>query len=156
MNAPRVVYEASFDLTPKRPAPTLRDIRRIQADIVASGNTIDLTANTFHHFADGVYGRELRIPAGVAVVGKMHRHSTLNVLAAGELAVTTPDGPRVLKAPAVFVSPAGAKKLGIAITDCVFLNVHASRETDLARLEAELIVPDDEELTIAGEVKCLG
>lgn len=144
------------DILPLSGAPSLRDIRRLQENILASGNAVDLEANTFHHFADGVYGRELRIPAGVAVIGKMHRHSTLNILAAGELAVTTPNGPQVLKAPAIFVSPAGAKKLGVAITDCVFLNVHASHETDLARLEADLIVPDDEELMIAGEAKCLG
>lgn len=135
-------------------SPSLAEIQRIQSDMLASEGAIDLTENTFHHFAHGVYGRELRIPAGVALVGKMHRHSTLNVLAAGQLAVTTPDGPRVLTAPAIFVSPAGCKKLGVALTDCVFLNVHASHETDLEKLEAELIEP--EELTIAGEVKCLG
>ena len=144
------------DILPLPGTPSLQDVQRLQADMLASENTVDLSGHTFHHFADGVYGRELRIPAGVAVIGKMHRHSTLNVLAAGELAVTTPDGPQVLKAPAVFVSPAGAKKLGVAITDCVFLNVHASRETDLDKLEAELIVPADDELMIAGEMKCLG
>jgi hypothetical protein len=122
--------------------------------MLASDDAVNLDDCTAHHFADGVYGRELRIPAGVALVGKMHRHSTLNVLAAGLLAVTTPDGPKVLTAPAIFVSPAGSKKLGYAITDCVFLNVHASKETDLDRLEAELIEP--EQPTLLGETKCLG
>lgn len=135
-------------------SPSLAEIQRIQADMLASGCAIDLADHTFHHFADGVYGRELRIPAGVALIGKMHKHSTLNVLASGQLAVTTPNGPQLLTAPAIFVSPAGCKKLGVAITDCVFLNVHASQETDLERLEAELIEP--EELALPGEVKCLG
>lgn len=136
--------------------PPVAQLQALQSAMRASENAIDLTDHTFHHFADGVYCRELRIPAGVAVIGKMHRHSTLNVLAAGELAVTTPDGPQVLKAPAIFVSPAGAKKLGVAITDCVFLNVHASHATDLDALEAELIVPECEELTFAGDQPCLG
>lgn len=127
-------------------SPDIHEIRRIQDAMLHSGNTVDLTDQTFHHFAHGVYGRELHIPAGVGLVGKMHRYSTLNILAKGEIAVTTPDGPKVLTAPAVFVSPAGTKKVGIAITDCVFLNVHASTETDLDRLEAELIVPDELEL----------
>jgi hypothetical protein len=130
------------------------DMLALKSAMLASADAVDLTDHTSHHFAHGVYGRELRIPAGVAVMGKVHRHSTLNVLASGELAVTTPDGPQVLKAPAIFVSPAGTRKLGFAITDCVFLNVHASQETDLDKLESELIVPD--ELTIAGEAKCLG
>jgi hypothetical protein len=135
--------------------PTLAEIQRLQADMLASGDAIDLTDHTFHHFAEGVYGRELRIPAGIAVIGKMHRHSTLNVLAAGQLAVTTPDGPQILEAPAIFVSPPGCKKLGIALTDCVFLNVHASRETDLGKLEAELIVPETPAIE-AEETPCLG
>lgn len=135
-------------------APTREDIQRIQALMLASDSVIDLSENTFHHFAEGVYGRELRIPAGVALIGKIHKHSTLNVLAAGEIAVSTPDGPKVLTAPAIFVSPAGCKKIGFAITDCVFLNVHASHETDLDKLEAELIEP--EELALTGDTKWLG
>src|SRR6185312_6278354 len=135
-------------------SPSLAEIQRIQSDMLASDGAIDLTENTFHHFADGVYGRELRIPAGVALIGKMHKHSTLNILASGQLAVTTPDGPKLLDAPAIFVSPAGCKKLGVAITDCVFLNVHASHETDLEKLEAELIEP--EELAFPGDRECLG
>jgi hypothetical protein len=142
-------------MAPIMTVTTLEEIQRIQADMLASDAVVDLTDNTFHHFAEGVYGRELRIPAGIAVVGKMHRHSTLNVLAAGQLAVTTPDGPKVLEAPAIFVSPAGCKKLGIALTDCVFLNVHASRETDLDKLEAELIIPETPAIE-AEETPCLG
>lgn len=134
--------------------PTLDEIQRIQAAMLASGEAVDLTDHTFHHFAEGVYGRELRIPAGIAVIGKMHRYSTLNVLAAGQLAVTTPDGPQILEAPAIFVSPPGCKKLGVALTDCVFLNVHASHETDLEKLEAELIIPETPAIT--EETPCLG
>lgn len=153
MNSPMTIFDVSFDLTPK--SPSLPEAQAIQAAMLSSGHALDLTGNTRHHFAQGVYGRELRIPAGVAVVGKTHRHSTLNVLASGELAVTTPDGPKVLKAPAIFVSPAGAKKIGVAVTDCVFLNVHASQQTDLALLEAELIEP--ETTAIAQEdLPCLG
>lgn len=137
-------------------SPPVAQLVALQSAMRASANAVDLADHTFHHFADGVYCRELRIPAGVAVIGKMHRYSTLNVLAAGELAVTTPDGPQVLKAPAIFVSPAGAKKLGVAITDCVFLNVHASHETDLDALETELIVPECEEPNFAGDQPCLG
>lgn len=135
-------------------SPSHEEIHRIKEVMLASDGAIDLSDHTFHHFADGVYGRELRIPAGVALVGKMHRYSTLNILAEGELAVTTPDGPKIIKSPSIFVSPPGTEKIGYAITDCVFLNVHASKETDLEKLEKELIVPD--ELSIGGGSKCLG
>lgn len=151
--APTQFFCRSFDLTPRNPG--LAELQSMQAAMIASDGALDLTDNTHHHFAEGVYGRELRIPAGVALIGKIHRHSTLNVLAEGELAVTTAEGPKVLKAPAIFVSPAGAKKLGVAITDCVFLNVHASKETDLALLEAELIEPETPAIEHE-ETPCLG
>lgn len=95
-----------------------------------------------HHFAEGVYGREMFIPAGTVISGKIHRFSTLNILAQGEIEVTTPEGVRRLCAPSVFVSPAGGKKIGFAVTDVVWINVHASRITDLAALEEKFIIPE--------------
>lgn len=96
-----------------------------------------------HHFADGVYGREMFLPAGATIVGKMHRFATLNILAQGEIAVTNADGAvRVLKAPAVFVSPPMGQKVGHAITDVVWINVHPTRLTDVAAIESKFIVPE--------------
>ena len=126
-----------------RRSPSLKEIQIIEAQLKASPNAVDLDNNTFHHFADGVYGRSLMIPAGVALTGKMHKKSTLNILAAGTLAVTTDEGPKILTAPAIFVSPPMCKKLGVALTDCLFVTAHASQETDIAKLEAEIIEPEE-------------
>lgn len=128
-------------LLPQRPIPTRDQLRQL-AQVLMQGETLDIDAMTHHHFAHGVYGREMRIPAGVIVVGKIHRYSTLNVLAQGSMSVTTPEGQKVIHAPAIFTSPPGMQKAALTLTDCVFLNVHPSFETDLEKLEAEFIVPD--------------
>lgn len=148
---PQIMFSGSFDVTPRDavPAnvaavianPTLEQIHALE-DALFAGETADVDEMTHHHFAEGIYGREMRIPAGTVLVGKMHRHSTLNVLAAGEISVNTPEGVQRLRAPAIFTSPANCKKVGYAHTDVVFLNVHPSEETDLANLEAEFIVPE--------------
>lgn len=96
-----------------------------------------------HHFADGIYGRELFIPAGTVLTGKIHRHSTLNLLIQGDITVTTPDGMKRIQAPAVFVSPPGTKKAGYAHTDTRWVNVHPTKITDLAAIEAKFIVPEE-------------
>lgn len=97
-----------------------------------------------HHFAEGIYGREMFLPAGATIVGKMHRFATLNILAQGEISVTNADGAvRVLQAPAVFVSPPMCQKVGHAITDVVWINVHPTRLTDVAAIESKFIVPQD-------------
>lgn len=121
--------------------PTLAQIHALE-DVLFSGPTIDMDPNTSHHFADGLYGRELFIPAGTILTGKMHRGRHLNVLAQGDITVWTEDGMKRLQAPAVIVSEPGTKRVGYAHTDTVWITIHASEETDLAALEAELIVPE--------------
>jgi hypothetical protein len=95
-----------------------------------------------HHFATGVYCREMFIPAGTVLTGKIHVHDTLNILLEGEITVTTPEGMKRLKAPAVFVSPPGCKKAGYAHTDVRWLNVHGTKLTDLTAIEAKFIEPE--------------
>jgi hypothetical protein len=108
-----------------------------------------------HHFAEGVYGRELFIPADTIVIGKRHRHSTLNIVLSGSISIYM--GPGVptkrIDAPAMFVSPPGSKKLGYTHSDTVFVNVHPASGTDLGQIENEVIIPEDES---GEEVICLG
>ncbi len=108
-----------------------------------------------HHFADGIYGRAMHIPAGTVLTGKVHRFSTLNVLVQGEITVTTPTGMQRLTAPAIFTSPPGCKKAGFAHTDVVWLNVHPTKLRDVAAIESKFIEPEAPALT-AGETTCLG
>lgn len=93
---------------------------------------------TFHHFADGLYAREIEIQAGTMLTGKVHRTEHLNILAKGRIKIATDEGLREFVAPCTFVAPPGTKKAGLAIEDCVWITVHATRETDLDRLEREL------------------
>lgn len=95
-----------------------------------------------HHFADGVYGREMFIPAGTMLTGKIHRYATLNLLIQGEITVTTPEGIKRLSAPAIFTSPPGCKKVGFAHTDVRWVNVHPTKLTNVADIEAKFIEPE--------------
>lgn len=121
-------------------APTLAEVRQLQAAIEQMPQ---VEVPVVHHWADGIYGREARIPAGAVVVGKMHRDATLNILAAGEIAVTGPNGAvQVMRAPAVFTSPPNTKKVGLALTDVVWINVHPTKLRDVAAIESKFIVPE--------------
>jgi hypothetical protein len=94
-----------------------------------------------HHFSKGLYCREMFIPAGVVLTGKIHKDETLNILAQGTILVISSDGTeKELSAPSVFISPPNTKKAGYAVTDCVFINVHATNETDLDKIEREVIL----------------
>lgn len=134
--------------------PSYQKIRELEAEI-AKLPPADLSET--HHFAHGIYGRELFIPAGTVLTGKIHRDSTLNILLQGRIRVTSEDGTvREMNAPSVFVSPPGCKKVGFAITDTRWLNVHPTKLTDLAAIEAKFIVSEEPLLEHGGSSLCLG
>ncbi|WP_332823563.1 hypothetical protein [Stutzerimonas kunmingensis] len=120
-------------------APSYDRIKELEQEIV---KLPPVETPVTHHFAHGVYGREMFIPAGTVLTGKIHRYSTLNLLIEGEITVTTPEGMKRISAPAVFVSPPNCKKVGFAHTDVRWVNVHATRMTDVASIEQKFIVPE--------------
>ena len=99
-----------------------------------------------HHHSHGVYGRELPIPAGTLLVGKIHRNSTLNVLTKGEVSVVSIEGVVRIKAPHVFVSVPGTKRVIFAHVDSTWLTAHHTFEKEESKIENEIIAKDYDEL----------
>ena len=66
-----------------------------------------------HFHAEGLYGRMIVMPAGHVFTGKEHARSHMFIMLDGEMEVTLPDG-----------------------------FVHHTQYTDLADIEADLIVPE--------------
>jgi quercetin dioxygenase-like cupin family protein len=81
-------------------------------------------------FSGGVYAREVFIPKGTMLVGKVHMTEHLNICLQGDLTFLTVDGPQRIKAPAMFSSPAGTKKLAYANEDSIWVNVHPDMGLD--------------------------
>lgn len=97
-----------------------------------------------HHFAPGMYLREICIPAGSLVVGKIHKAAHLVVLLQGALRIyTEADGIQEVQAPAVLVSPPGAKRAALALEDTRWITCHPNPTDtqDLAVLEDAIIAP---------------
>lgn len=118
--------------------PTVEQIERIETEILKFPQ---LQIEPIHHFSDGVYAREILIPAGALLTGKIHRTDTLNVVIKGEMSVWTQDGFRRVKAPCTFTSRAGLKRIGIAHTDTLWLAINANPDNcrDVARLDEILL-----------------
>ena len=118
-----------------------------------------------HSFAPEMYIREIQIPAGVLIVGKIHRHTHPNFLMSGRVSVFTEEGGiQHLSAPCYMISPAGTKRVVYAHEDTSWVTVHNNPEntTDLEVLENHVIATDfkDKALTenqiTALEELCLG
>jgi len=94
-----------------------------------------------HHFAPGVYGREMLIPKDGTIVGKIHRHAHLNVVVRGHARVSTEFGAREVRGGDVFVSQPGTKRAVHAIEDTVWITIHpnATDTQDLDKIEEYVI-----------------
>jgi hypothetical protein len=100
-----------------------------------------------HSFGEGIYVREIFIPKGTYIVGKLHKHEHPNFLMSGDVDVVTESGKIRLKAPCSMISSAGTKRALYAITDLIWITVHLNptNTQDLEELEKEIIADSYEE-----------
>ncbi len=98
-----------------------------------------------HSFAPGVYAREMEIPAGTLLIGKIHKHKHHNFLMKGSIIVLTEtNGVELLQAPLMIVSEEGTQRIGYAITDTVWTTIHENKDNseDLIVIEERTVVKD--------------
>jgi len=97
-----------------------------------------------HYFAPGVYVREIFMPAGTIVIGKIHKTEHFNIIQRGLCYLFNEDGSRqILQSPLTFVSPPGKQKVLYICEDTIWSTVHITQERDLEKLEVQLIDPDN-------------
>jgi quercetin dioxygenase-like cupin family protein len=92
-----------------------------------------------HYFADGMYAKEMRIPAGHFVKKHLHDFTHLSVLAAGTVILKMNGKAKLMKAPACITVPAGMEHVIDAVTDAVWFCIHATDETDPEKVDQVLI-----------------
>lgn len=106
------------------------------------GMKLCLDMDTEHHFIGGLYARELHIPAGVTLTGKIHKHDHLNFLMKGKISVMTDGGVvKTLEAPAIIPATKGIKRAGYAHTDTTWVTVHVCEATTVDEADEELVEP---------------
>jgi len=101
-----------------------------------------------HSFADGIYVREIFIPAGTILTGKIHKHSHPNFLLKGIVDVVTEGaGLERIEGPRSIISEAGTKRALHAITDLVWVTVHLNltNTEDLKEIEKDVIAENYKE-----------
>lgn len=102
---------------------------------------------TAHYWALGMYCRALFRPADTLIIGKVHKKEHFYIVMHGEVTIKSADGSsQRVKAPAIFVSKAGTKRAVYAHEDSLCITVHRTDNTDLEKIEAELIEDDPEAL----------
>lgn len=129
--------------------PSREQIQRLENEM---RKLVPIAIETTHYFAEGLYARQIFIPKGCLLTGKVHKAEHLNIVSQGEITVWTEQGMKRVKAPFTMVSKPGTKRVGLAHEDTVWTTVHASTETNIELLEAQLTEP---ELTMVESQTCL-
>jgi len=138
--------------------PSTSDILRLE-EALKSLPGVDISGgDVSHYFSDGLYARKLCIPAGSAIVGKIHLNGQINFLMKGTIRVTTDGGVVEMSAPQIVVTGPGTKRAGYAITDVEWVTVSATEETEVDKVEEAIIAKDfdDPRLIDKLEALCLG
>ncbi len=118
-------------------------------DMLAEG-AVEAECPVTHRFTDGCYLREIFMPKGTIIIGKIHATEHFNIILKGDVTVLTVEGAERITAPHTFISKAGVQKVVIMHEDCIWQTVHVTDKTDLNDIEKEVVVDDYDNLKVDG------
>lgn len=121
--------------------PTRQDIDTIEAYMrrMPQINNLD----TRHVLAGGIYGRMLTSPAGSIIVGKVHRHDHVYIVASGTIIVLGEGSRETITGPAMLAGRPGTKRVVLMLTDATRIAVnHVGELMDLDEIERHVVEPD--------------
>ena len=131
--------------------PTRKELHNLQMSLASMPQ---LQAEAKHRFCGNVYLRELEIPEGSLVLGKIHKHEHFVILAEGACRINTDQGMQDIIAPHIWISKAGDKRALYTYEHCTFLTVHEnpSGNEDIESLEDSIVEQDLEGFKYLGEL----
>jgi len=106
----------------------------------------DEVAPLEHAFVDGAYIRMITMPKGMLVTSKIHKKTHPYFVMKGDVSVLTDEGEIRIKAPYAGITKAGTKRVLYIHEETVWITVHPTQETDLKKIEDEIIAKSFDEL----------
>lgn len=122
-------------------------IRQAQEEIAAMPE--NLGENAFpldHKFAHGVYKRQVFLPKGSLVIGKIHRFDHFTLISVGHVLVFNERGIFDIVGPHIQLTQAGTQNVVYAMEDTLWSTFHGTQNTDADVAEDELSTKNYEEL----------
>lgn len=94
-----------------------------------------------HVFAPSVYARVMTLPAGMTVVGKIHKYAHICLITHGTVKIVSEFDSGVYSAPRIWISEPGVKRTLHALSDFQMVNIlpNPSNTQDLDEIEAAVI-----------------
>lgn len=137
------------------PQQNIAQLRSVMQTAIDEGQVEQIDPPLEHHFAKGLYGRRIFVPAGTTVVTKVHMTQHITIALKGTcILVDELGGHRKIEAPGMWVTEAGTQRAIHCIDDTEWVTVHATDiQDDVPEVEAEIFSDTYEEYL--GRVKAL-
>ncbi len=130
----------------------LREIQRIQSTEPNFREELPL----IHDFSPGLYLRRILMPKDWFIIGKTHKTQHMNIILSGSAKVLIEGEVKLVQAGDVFESGAGVKKVLYILEEMVWMTTHVTEETNIEKLEAAMVLTDEEERVLLDrEIKLL-
>lgn len=99
-----------------------------------------------HKFGDGCYIREITMPKGMLLTSKIHKKKHPYFVLKGDVSVMTDKKVIRIKAPFSGITMPGTKRVLYIHEETVWTTVHVTKETDLKKIEEEIIAKTFDEI----------
>lgn len=129
---------------------TIQDTAKKMLELIESGELIEQECPVKHRFAPGLYLREILMPKGTRIIGKIHATEHFNVVLTGKCTVITAESTEEITAPHTFISKAGVQKVVVVHEDCLWQTLHVTGKTNLEEIEKDVIIEDYDKLLVDG------
>ena len=132
---------SAFDELEVRPGMTARE-KIVFMDVCISTELSPIDLPLQHFFTNGMYARQMFLPAGAVLTGKLHLHDHFFMVNQGDISIFSSDTGMATRVQAPFfcVSKAGVRRAGFAHEDTIVTTIHICPTEDLEEAERLLVV----------------
>lgn len=115
---------------------TLHQVEAVMADFEPAECPV------VHRFTPGLYIRELHLPAGTLAVSMCHKIRHPFVISQGRIEVLSEsEGAVLYEAPFTGITEPGTQRMVRVLEDTIWTTFHATEETDVEKIAAEILTP---------------
>jgi len=93
-----------------------------------------------HWFAPELYGREITMPANLALTTMIHASENIAILSKGSMTIYSEAGTQYVEAPFTMITKIGTKRAIVTHSEVVFTTIHSNpdNEKDIDKLVAKM------------------
>ncbi|MCP4090278.1 MAG: hypothetical protein GY746_10850 [Gammaproteobacteria bacterium] len=109
------------------PTDTQQQIYDFHQSLESSDNCIHFKDEGVTHYVNGgIYAREMFIPAGLVIIGKIYKQDHICIISKGLVDVIDRNGRRRIKAPYTFTENGGTQRVVLTLEDTLWTTINTT------------------------------